>query len=180
MSASPLPACGSDRAIVPNQRPSSSGCIYVCCCWSAGKLALQIGVADGQKSVARRAHVGRLKVSLHRLKHHPGQLQTAQFFIVVGTEESGITKGIDRRLHAGHELHLAVLDMRLVHVSLAGMGGKILVGHVVGEVQHIVVNFAGMLRRSVDGWAARRCLRLQKAETANRVWREMGPCEQSS
>ena len=111
----------------------------------AAELALQVGVADGQEGVARGAGVGRLKVGLYRLHHHPGQLQPAEFLVVVSREKPSVAEGLDRLLRLGHQLDLAVYNMRLVHVGGAGVVGEILLGHVVGDVEHVLIHLARVL-----------------------------------
>jgi hypothetical protein len=77
-----------------------------------------VGVAHGQEGVGRRADVGGREPRRQRLLDHRRQLHAAAFVVLPGRHQAGGAEGIQRRLHLGDDLHLAIHHMRLVLVGL--------------------------------------------------------------
>ena len=115
MSASDEPACGSDRHIVPKNRPSSIGRTYVSTCSSVPCASSRFALRDGQERVGRGADVRRLEPGEARRLDDLRQLQPADP-LVHRRRRAGPALGerVQRDLHLRGMLHPAVDELGLV------------------------------------------------------------------
>ena len=135
MSASDEPACGSDSAIVPNQRPSTIGRDVGVDLLAAAVREQQPRVGHGEERVGRRADVGRLEPGEHRLPDGVRQLHAAELLVERAGHQPGVGEDLQRPADLGDQLDLAVDHPRLVLVGRPVVRREVLGGDLLGEVE---------------------------------------------
>ena len=105
----------------------------------------QIGVANGEKGIARRRYVGRFEIREHRLRHHGGQLHAAVLVVVLGGHQAGFDEGFLRHADFGDQRDFFTVEGWLVLVALAVVWREKIGGDLFCQIHRSGEGFARVI-----------------------------------
>ena len=168
MSASDEPACGSDRHIVPWNRPSTIGRTYASTCssepWASSRLALPT-VSIAYDQVPMFAAWNHAKQAVWTTC---GSCRPPDALVHAAADQPGLGDGVERGLHLGGQAHAAVDELGLGGVGELVVRREPLGGDLRAQVEHGVEGLAGVLGVALALGEGRRRRASRRAGTRGR------------